>query len=89
LEPPLSADLAAAMAPVMPTLLPTTSGVGNGFNAADMQDFSLAPGWDLEGMGMGTGSQGMWEDGMRIFLDEPWFNDVFQGLPGSGNIFSF
>ncbi|KAF4967386.1 hypothetical protein FZEAL_10538 [Fusarium zealandicum] len=86
---PLSADLAAAMAPVMPTLLPITAGGVGGYGTSDVQGFNLGPGWDLEGMGMGAGSQGMWEDGMRIFLDEPWFNDVFQGIPGSGNVFSF
>ncbi|KAM5356044.1 hypothetical protein ACJ41O_002690 [Fusarium nematophilum] len=85
---PLSADLAAAMAPVMPTLLPNAAGGVGGYSTSDV-NFSLGPGWDLEGMGMGTGSQGMWEDGIRIFLDEPWFNDMFQGIPGSGNVFSF
>ncbi|KAM0564106.1 hypothetical protein ACHAPJ_000315 [Fusarium lateritium] len=82
---PFSADLAAAMAPVMPSLPTNADGMG-GFNSLDLQDFvSLVPGWDLEGMGMGMGSQGMWEDGMRIFLEEPWFNTMFQGNPGAGN----
>ncbi|KAF9770733.1 hypothetical protein IL306_011675 [Fusarium sp. DS 682] len=78
---PFSADLAAAMAPAMPALPPTADGMG-GYNSGDMLDFV---GWDLEGMGMGMGSQGMWEDGMRIFLEEPWFNTMFQGNPQVGN----
>lgn len=57
-QEPLSADLAAAVALVMPTLLPNAAGGVGGYNASDM-DFSLGPGWDLEGMGTGTGSQGM------------------------------
>jgi RalA-binding protein 1 len=82
---PFSADLAAAMAPVMPTLPPATDGMG-GYNPGDVHDFvNLIPGWDLEGLGMGMGSQGMWEDGMRIFLEEPWFNTMFQGNPAAGN----
>ncbi|KAF5660961.1 cercosporin resistance [Fusarium heterosporum] len=82
---PFSADLAAAMAPVMPTLPPVTDGMG-GYNSGDVHDFvNLIPGWDLEGLGMGMGSQGMWEDGMRIFLEEPWFNTMFQGNSAAGN----
>ncbi|KAF4455095.1 hypothetical protein F53441_2534 [Fusarium austroafricanum] len=73
---PFSADLAAAMAPAMPALPPSADGMG-GYNPGDL-DFA---GWDLEGLGMGMGSQGMWEDGMRIFLEEPWFNTMFQGNP--------
>ncbi|EXL49431.1 hypothetical protein FOCG_09793 [Fusarium oxysporum f. sp. radicis-lycopersici 26381] len=78
---PFPADLAAAMAPAMPSLPPTADGMG-GYNSGDLLDFA---GWDLEGMGMGMGSQGMWEDGMRIFLEEPWFNTMFQGNPPVGN----
>ncbi|KNA94134.1 hypothetical protein FOXG_00317 [Fusarium oxysporum f. sp. lycopersici 4287] len=78
---PFPADLAAAMAPAMPSLPPTADGMGS-YNSGDLLDFA---GWDLEGMGMGMGSQGMWEDGMRIFLEEPWFNTMFQGNPPVGN----
>ena len=82
---PFSADLAAAMAPVMPSLPSAADGMGNN-NNGDIFDFpNLIPGWDLEGMGMGLGSQGMWEDGMRIFLEEPWFNTMFQGNPATNN----
>ncbi|CAG7556976.1 unnamed protein product [Fusarium equiseti] len=82
---PFPADLAAAMAPVMPYLPSAADGMGNN-NNGDIFDFpNLIPGWDLEGMGMGLGSQGMWEDGMRIFLEEPWFNTMFQGNPATTN----
>ncbi|KAF5022741.1 hypothetical protein F66182_5204 [Fusarium sp. NRRL 66182] len=86
---PFSADLVAAMAPVIPTLLPTGDGM-SGYNPGNTHDFGLVPGWDLEGMGFGMGVQNMWEDGMRIFLEEPWFNSVFQGNPPScNNIMNF
>lgn len=80
-DPP-SADLAAAMAPVM--LQPQGGYVSDA-------NLSLGPGWDLESMGFGTGAQGMYEDGVRAFLDEPWVrvSDIFQGLPGPNGVFNF
>ncbi|KAI5466451.1 hypothetical protein BGZ63DRAFT_480963 [Mariannaea sp. PMI_226] len=85
-----SADLLAAMAPGIPTLQsgagPQGGVAGTGF-ASDL-DFSLNMGFDLEGMGIGEGSQVMYEDGVRMLLDEPWFSDMFHHMPG-GNVFNF
>ncbi|KAF7544816.1 hypothetical protein G7046_g9705 [Stylonectria norvegica] len=44
-------------------------------------------GFDLEGMGLGFETQDAYENGARIVMNEPWFNDMFQHLPGSGNVF--
>ncbi|KAK7427651.1 Rho GTPase activating protein [Neonectria magnoliae] len=76
-----TADLAAAMAPGLPSVLP-----GGGY--ASNLDYNLNAGFDLEGMGLDEGSQHMYDDGVRMLLDEPWFSDMFQNLPGSGNVFN-
>jgi RalA-binding protein 1 len=81
-----SADLIAAMAPGIPTPLPGVNVQGGGYTS-DL-DFGLNVGFDLESMGLGEGSQYMYEDGVRLILDEPWFNDMFQAMPGSG-VFNF
>ncbi|KPM45481.1 hypothetical protein AK830_g1033 [Neonectria ditissima] len=77
-----TADLAAAMALGIPSILP-----GSGY-PSDL-DYGLNAGFDLEGMGLGAGSQYMYDDGVRMLLDEPWFSDMFQNIPGSGNVFDF
>jgi RalA-binding protein 1 len=76
-------DLAAAMAPGIP-LLANDQG---GFTPSDM-DYSLNAGFDLEALGLGLGSQDMYENGMRIAMNEPWFSDMVQAMPG-GNMFTF
>ncbi|PNY24039.1 Transcriptional regulator WAR1, partial [Tolypocladium capitatum] len=48
----------------------------------------LSSGFDLEALGAGLDPQATYEGGARIFLDEPWFNDMFQGLPDP-NCFPF
>ncbi|KAH6898804.1 hypothetical protein B0T10DRAFT_394801 [Thelonectria olida] len=82
-----SADLIAAMAPGIPHPLPGVNPQSGGY-ASDL-DFSLNAGFDLESMGLGEGSQYMYEDGVRLVLDEPWFSDMFQHMPGSGGVFNF
>ena len=49
---------------------------------------SLAPGFDLEGLGAGLDSQEIYQGGAKMILNEPWFNDMFQGLPDP-NYFPF
>ncbi|KAF7545242.1 hypothetical protein G7Z17_g9326 [Cylindrodendrum hubeiense] len=80
-------NLAAAMAPGITPLVPGMDPQNGGY--ASNLDFSLNAGFDLEGMGLGPGTQGMYEDGVRMLLDEPWFSDMFQNIPGSGNVFNF
>lgn len=82
-----SADLLAAMAPGIPPPLPGVNVQASGY-ASDL-DFGLNVGFDLESMGFGEGSQNMYEDGVRMLLDEPWFSDIFEHMPGSGGVFQF
>ncbi|KAH7163277.1 hypothetical protein B0J13DRAFT_431286 [Dactylonectria estremocensis] len=81
------ADLAAAMAPGIPTLVPGIDPQSRGYTSN--LDYSLNAGFDLEGLGLGSGSQGMYESGVHMLLDEPWFSEMFEGIPGSGNVFNF
>ncbi|KAJ6445837.1 C6 transcription factor (War1) [Purpureocillium lavendulum] len=60
------------------------------FPGSDMMDFtaSLPPGLDLESIGFNMDAQDMlFEGGPKIF-NEPWFSDVFHGLPDP-NLFQF
>ncbi|POR36386.1 Transcriptional regulator WAR1 [Tolypocladium paradoxum] len=61
---------------------PPTGGPGLDLSAG------LPPGLDLESLGAGLDSQDMYEGGAKMILNEPWFNDVFQGLPDP-NYFPF
>lgn len=77
-----SADLAAAMAPGIPLMANDQGGF-----TPDL-DYGLNAGFDLEAMGLGLGSQDMYENGMRIAMNDPWFSDMFQAMPG-GSMFTF
>ncbi|KND90123.1 Transcriptional regulator WAR1 [Tolypocladium ophioglossoides CBS 100239] len=48
----------------------------------------LPPDFDLESLGAGLAEQDVYEGGTRMILNEPWFNDMFQGLPDP-NYFPF
>lgn len=81
----ISPDVAAAMAPGIP-VFPNN---GPGSFAPDV-DFGLnAPAFDLEGMGLGFDTQDAYENGVRIVMNEPWFSDMFQSMPGPVNMFNF
>lgn len=80
-----SADLMAAMGPGIPPMGPNGQGA---FFPTDL-NYGLNAGFDLEGLGLGMDTQDMYENGVRMLMHEPWFNDMFPGMPGPGNVFNF
>lgn len=80
-----SADLVAAMAPGIPPMAPNGQGA---FYPTDL-NYGLNAGLDLQDLGLGVETLDMYENGVRSIMHEPWFSDMFPGMPGPGNLFNF
>ena len=76
-------DLTAAMAPAMPSSWISTPGGGG---PADLNMSGPGGGFDFDGAAAFVPQgEGVYEDGARLVMNEPWFMDVFHGMSGPSN----